>query len=354
MLNIVRGVKKISAWEVWMRNILSSAKATPAWEARDQVLRESAPLTVEQAFELVYGRAITSEEFHCLSKFGVGDATTDLGLLRSVVAAFDRQTYPTPLSLRCGAEQFTTIDFETFKLVLDTSDVSVGRPIMTAKEYEPHLCAFVKSVLRPKMTVVDVGANVGFYTMMFASIVGSTGKVIAFEPNSENNRLILLSLEANKFSQVQLFPFALAESAGSVFFSPMLGSNGGLMPSTSETLTHPNCTVVPCHRLDAMVTEHIDFIKIDVEGAEYRALSGGMELIKRFRPIVTTEFSMEMLPRVSRISGGDFLKWMKGFGYRIHLLTQDRSGQPEITDIDAFLAGWGDLGRIEDLAFLPT
>jgi FkbM family methyltransferase len=246
------------------------------------------------------------------------------------------------------------IDLGSFKLILDKSDISVSREILSLKNYEPHLRAFVERMLKPEMSAIDIGANIGFYTLMFASIVGHRGKVFSFEPNTENSRLILLSLMENDFPQVQLLPFALSNRMEAAFFSPALGSNGAFMPNSRETLTHPNCTVVPCQRLDTVINEPVDFIKVDVEGAEYLVLSGGGELLQRYRPIIVAEFSMEMLPRVSGIGGADFLKWMNSFGYGVHLLCRDGSGMEKVSDIDIFLANWGNPFRIEDLAFIPS
>jgi FkbM family methyltransferase len=311
-------------------------------------------LTPETAFELAYGRPIPSSGRERLAYAGVHPHVGDIGVLRSVIAAFDRQTYPTPITIRFGAAQTETVSLDGFDLVLDTDDLAVSRSILGARNYEVHLRGFVERVLHPGMTVIDIGANIGFYTMLFASIVGQRGKVIAFEPNTENNRLILLSVEKNRFSHVRTFPVALGESPGAVFFSPHIGSNGGLMPSTGETLLDPNCTVVPCLRLDQVIDERLDFIKVDIEGGEYHALLGATKLIEKWHPIITTEFSMEMLPRVSGIAGGDFIRWLQGFGYASYVVARDMSGLKAIDDVDRFVAEWGDPVRIEDLAFWPA
>jgi FkbM family methyltransferase len=311
-------------------------------------------LTAETAFELAYGRPIPPSVREQLAHVGVRPYAGDIGVLRSVIAALDRQTHPTPITIRFGAAQIETVSLDGFSLVLDTDDFAVSHAVLEAGNYEAHLRGFVERVLRPGMTVVDIGANIGFYTMLFASIVGQEGKVIAFEPNTENNRLLLLSVAKNRFSQVRIFPVALGESAGAAFFSPHIGNNGGLMASTEETLLHPNCTVVACLRLDQVIDERVDYIKADIEGAEYRALLGATKLIEKWHPIVTTEFSMEMLSRVSGIAGGDFIRWLQGFGYTPYLLTRDMSGPQVIDDVDCFLANWGDPLRIEDLVFWPA
>ena len=311
---------------------------------------------VEKAFRLAYGRDPLPKDLDWLSGAGVAGTAcgSDLELLRKVIAVCDRQIYPTPVTVRFRAADLAIADMSSFKLVLDKDDISVSRSILGTKDYEFHLRGLVERVLKPGMTAIDVGANVGFYTMLFASIVGPAGRVLAFEPNSENNRLILLSKCENGFDHVQLFPLALSDFTGAAYFSPMIGSNGGLMPNTPATLKHPNCLVVPCQPLDDIFQDHVDFIKVDIEGAEYRALLGAKKILQQYRPVVTTEFSMEMMSRVSGIAGGDFLRWMGRLGYTAHLIPRDGTTLQVISDVDAFLANWGDPVRIEDLAFLPV
>jgi FkbM family methyltransferase len=203
------------------------------------------------------------------------------------------------------------------------------------------------------MCAVDIGANIGYYSMILASLVGETGTVWAFEPNSENCRLILLSKEENHFSQLLLHPLALTKEGGYVYFSPFIGSNGGLLPSVKDTLLNPNCTIVPCAALDTIIPDgQVDFIKADVEGAEYLTLKGAERILRRCRPVVTCEFSLEMINRVSGISGADFLRWMKSLGYSGRVLGNQGKAE-NIDDIDAFLATWGDYIRIEDILFTP-
>jgi FkbM family methyltransferase len=169
----------------------------------------------------------------------------------------------------------------------------------------------------------------------------------------ENCRLLLLSIEKNGFDHVKLFPFALSTTIGASLFYHAQGSNGGIIPTTQESITKPNFSVVPAIRLDTFFSEQIDFIKADVEGAEYLALAGAEELIGRFRPIITSEFCLIMLEPVSGISGSDFLRWMKNFGYRAYVIGRDGAPVEEIGDVDRFRAEWGSDHRIENLAFIP-
>lgn len=308
-------------------------------------------LTKAEAFAIAYGREPTSEK---AARLPSNDEPTAAGQLRSVIASIDRQVLASPITVRFGEGDIVLLDLGGFRLFADRADAAVSVSIVATGDYETHLSGFHKRVVKPGMTVVDIGANVGFYTMLFASLVGERGRVLAFEPNSENCRILLLTIAANNFHQVTLFPFALAEEMAALYFTPAIGSNGLVLPGRKETLLDPNCVVVPSMRLDAVVSGQVDLIKADIEGAEYRALRGAEAIIRRCHPIVTTELSLEMLSRVSGIHGPEFLKWMQGFGYRAYLLGKDGAAVEAIDDVDAFFAGWGSFYRIEDLAFIPA
>lgn len=297
-------------------------------------------------FRLAYGREPDTSARGKLDL--VKPAMTSSGL-RSLISVFDRQTYPTAVSVRFDKSELACAELEGVKLWLDRSDHAVSAAVINHGDYEPHMVAFLKEHVRKDMTVVDIGANVGIFSMLAAS---QGAKVYAFEPNTENCRLILMSAAENGFD-VKLFPLALSDQTGALFFTPHIGSNGGLLPNRVETLSNPNCIVVPAMPLDDLINEPVHFIKADVEGAEYLALKGGERIIREHRPILTIELSMEMARRVSGIDGIEFVRWIQAFGYRGVIIGRDGQNT-KIDDLDAFARQWGDLGRIEDIAFHPT
>jgi FkbM family methyltransferase len=249
-----------------------------ALAARDAALveRESRVEQGIEAFCTAYEREPTPKEIGLLGSYLTAVPVSGRReTLRSIISFFDRQSYHTPVAIRFGQNDLHTVQLGGFKLVCDRLDRAVGRGIINEQHYEPHLTEFVQKNLKPGMTAVDIGANIGFFSMLFSSIVRSNGRVISFDPNTENCRLLLLSKEINGFDNIELYPIALSNMQGVVFFTPAIGSNGGLLPSTSETLMDPNCVVVPCDRLDNVVRGPVNFIKADIEGAEYLALSGG-------------------------------------------------------------------------------
>jgi FkbM family methyltransferase len=221
-------------------------------------------------------------------------------------------------------------------------------------EYEPHLFKLFSETLKPGMVFMDIGANIGFYSMLAASRVGEGGKVISFDPNTENCRLLMLSINKNGFNNVSLYPFALGGKSGYAMFSTHIGSNGGLIPDTEDSLVNPNCVIVPITRLDDLIDEKVDLIKIDVEGAEGLVIEGAKKLIEKHRPIITSEFSLEMLPRVSGMSGKEYLGYFRDQDYATYICERQTQELVAIESVDAFVNGYGEVTRIEDLVFMPV
>ena len=310
-----------------------------------------------EAFVITYDRHPTEGEISLIqtrmAAVPIGHRPRDL--LRSMNCFFDRDFHSTPISIRFGQENLITVDFGDFQMLLDQDDWSVSRHIALTKSYEPWLTSLIRGNVKTGMTAIDVGANIGVHSMLLARIVGPHGKVVSFEPNSENCRLILLNAEKNQFKNIELLPLALSEIRGFALFRTGIGSNGCMQSTTTDTLLDHKCIVVPCERLDALLHDQpIHFIKADIEGAEYRALCGAETILRKQRPIVTAEFSLEMVHRVSGIDGADFLRWMKSLDYRVVLIDRDGITRHDVSDIDALIADWGSYTRIEDLAFIPN
>jgi FkbM family methyltransferase len=130
--------------------------------------------------------------------------------------------------------------------------------------------------------VLDIGASVGYYTLLAARLVGSRGHVYAFEPDPTNLAFLQGHVTQNRFSQVTVLPCALNEQAGTARFG------GGTGTGTSR-LCADGAIEVTVRRLDDVVRElelTPDCLKIDVEGAEVGVLKGGEQAIRKYRPTI--------------------------------------------------------------------
>lgn len=158
--------------------------------------------------------------------------------------------------------------------------------------FERHERAFVARFLKPGMTVVDVGAHAGFYTLLAARSIGSGGRVIAFEPSARERRYLRMHLTLNRCRNVSIEPCALGERTGEADLFVFARSSGcnSFQPSRREQATPVR---VPIRRLDDALAERgvsrVDLIKMDIEGSELSALRGAARTFAVSRPALLCE-----------------------------------------------------------------
>jgi FkbM family methyltransferase len=134
------------------------------------------------------------------------------------------------------------------------------------------------------MVAVDVGANIGYFTLLAASLVGTSGRVFAVEPWPANLALLRRFVELNSLSQVSVFGFGLGSSEGSERISQ---ADQNVFNNRTATMAVETGTIltVPVRPLDSCVREwglnQIDLLKIDVDGFETRILQGAKETLER-------------------------------------------------------------------------
>jgi FkbM family methyltransferase len=213
-----------------------------------------------------------------------------------------------------------------FELYASRDDWDVGTAIAQDHTYEPHVTAALQKRLQAGMVFLDIGANIGYFSMLAAGKVGSSGRVFSFEASQKNAILIFLSTRLNKFDNIHVFPFALANHRGTWMYDSH-GSNGSLAPFSTEGDLMPGRSLVYAMTLDELMRDQVraDIVKIDIEGAEYMALEGGTKLLERCRPVIFSEFSPEALRNVSGKSGQDYLDLLRSLNYEFCLLNKTGS-----------------------------
>lgn len=274
--------------------------------------------------------------------------------IRRILGAVEHQATPSPVTIRFGPEDVAVRDFGSFQLLLDRADAALSVHLLH-QAWEPHTTRVMTDLAQPGMTVIDVGANIGWFTMLAASRVGPSGSVIAVEPLSENCRLILGSALMNRFEHVELWPFGLDSHRGWSHFSSHVGSNGGLTPGSHEDLMSGRGMVIPVFALDEILPaeRQVHVVKIDVEGAEHRVVAGAQQTLTRWRPTVISEFSLEMSGRVSGIDPIEYLRWFTMRGWELHVVDRSGSGLRPFSTPEELLAWWPAYLHHEDLLFVP-
>ena len=228
-------------------------------------------------------------------------------------------------------------EIEGFRIYTDPDDALVGGAVR-AGSYEPEVCATFRRLLRPGMSVLDLGANVGFFAMLAASLVGPRGRVLAVEPNPRNARLLEASRRANGFAHVDVLQAAAGCALGLLELNSSYsnGTTSGLADDVASVLSAETVAAVP---LDALIPADrpVAFIKVDVEGAEHLALRGCEAAIRRDRPVIVTEFSPALLPGISGVDGPGYLRWLTGLGYDLSVIRLDGEASPVRDDVEAVM-----------------
>ena len=235
---------------------------------------------------------------------------------RLVRFLFDHRSLPQRV-LRRFAPEPIRVDLPDFRLFVRLDDWAVGARIAVKRSYEPHVTRVLRSFLAPGMSVIDVGANIGYFSMLAASRVGPGGRVLAFDPSPGNVDLLNRSAAANGFTNIETCTVAVADEPGTVTFS-MDDSNGGIQRGEPGV----SAVFVPAVALDRFLPpeQPIDLVKIDIEGCEGLAVRGMRNLLARHRPVVVTEFTPAALPRFSRMSAEEYLDLLRGLGYALRVI----------------------------------
>ncbi len=308
------------------------------------------PRDVFYCFRLLLGRYPYPEEWR-------GHAMRDGEDLRGLVSSFTRTLEYARVAGAAEPAGGAAVlsELEGFRIYSAAEDAGVGRSVRQGT-YEPEVCAQFRRVLRPGMGVLDLGANIGFFALLAASLVGPDGTVLAVEPNPRNVRLLEASRRLNGFGQLSVLQVAAGSSHGLLVLNSSYsnGTTAGLPDDVEGVLA---AETVPALRIDGVIPadRRIDLIKIDVEGAEYPALLGCEATIRAHRPVIVSEFSPGLMPGISGIDGPGYLRWLIGLGYTLSVLRPDGGLDAAGQDVGVVMQAYAACGRDHiDIVAEPT
>jgi FkbM family methyltransferase len=237
-------------------------------------------------------------------------------------------------------------------------DLGVGRPLYTGLQYEPEESTFLERSLKPGMTVIDVGANVGYMALLAAKTVGAGGTVIAIEPDPGNAELLTANVERNGYRNVLIQRCAVGSEPGTaqLYRSAWNMGNHRLNPGAGGQAIAHEAIAVPVRTVDAIVADNrlsrVDVIKMDVEGYEPGVLGGMTSTLARFKPVILTEF----WPYGMRDAGFDpegFLDRCIRAGYEGRTLASPDRRLKTVSDILATLPNQ-DRGTYDNIVLVPS
>jgi len=212
---------------------------------------------------------------------------------------------------------------------LDLADAFVSRGCLI-DQYEPVESAYVRANLHEGNVFVDVGANIGWFTLLAASIVRDTGHVHAFEPRLPTADYLRRSVALNAMQNIVTVHEA---GLGDDTRDYHLGWQRGTTNPGSSCLVEPTLAdgleTIPIRliTLDSLDLARVDLLKMDVEGAEMRAVYGARSTIDRHRPLIISELHPRQLVQVSGVTPKQFLQYFRSIGYEAFILDSVRGGE---------------------------
>jgi FkbM family methyltransferase len=210
-----------------------------------------------------------------------------------------------------------------FRFLADLGDW-LGQYVYLTGGYEPPTAAVIHALVEPGDTVLDIGANAGFFTLLAAARVGPRGRVLAFEPLPGVRRDLEANVGLNRFGNVTIHGAAVSDRKATLtLFEGPQGHKG--LSSLRPIDMAVQSLAVPAIALDDLAGEigPVKLAKIDVEGAELLALVGASKLIARDRPHLVIEFTDEYLRSFGH-SAALLAEWLFDHGYAVYRIEETR------------------------------
>jgi len=196
--------------------------------------------------------------------------------------------------------------------------------LIYCRYFEAREREFLNRFLRPGDVFVDVGANIGLFTLIAAKRVGAEGKVLAFEPTAKSFGRLVDNVQLNEFSNVECLNLALSDSQGYLQLSAggngydawnSLGKVALGQPANSERVEVIDWDHVA--RTRHLSGDSVTMMKIDVEGWEARVLEGGREFFTGpHAPVLQVEFTDDAAEAAGS-SCNALYEHLQSFGYRM-------------------------------------
>ena len=185
--------------------------------------------------------------------------------------------------------------------------------------YEPALTKIVRKYVSEGDVVLDVGANTGYYSLIFSHLVGGTGHVVSFEPTQNFRTLLLRNLDANDVKNVSVQSYGLSDKNNIVEIG--IGDYSATIHASQKEEVNVGCETIEVKRLDDVFDhlnlDRINFVKIDVDGHEFFSMEGAKSILTRYKPKMVIEVS-HLHYLEAGVMVWDFYDYLKNLGCFIY------------------------------------
>jgi FkbM family methyltransferase len=215
-------------------------------------------------------------------------------------------------------------DVQGSLMVLDLSDVGISHELLLTGVHEAESTKQIRREIKSGMTILEIGANIGYYSLIEAQLVGEKGKIYAFEPSPINMKLLKTNIALNSLENiVEAYPYGVgSKTAKRKFYLMSKGNMSSFVPrkedSIIKTLDTIDVEVVSLDKFFGINSVSIDYVRMDVEGFEF-------EVIKGMNRILTSEkcpmgLFIEIHSESLNNNGSsckEFVNYVTNMGYKI-------------------------------------
>jgi FkbM family methyltransferase len=235
-----------------------------------------------------------------------------------------------------GTRKISTLKYK-IKMDLDLNEY-LQSYLYFFGSYELPTLKLIRRLLKSSYTVFDIGANVGYTSLIFAKFIGDTGKIYGFEPEIKNYDTFVKNINLNKLINVYPQKFAVADDNKTIKLYLSKNENDGIHSTLLHTDTlSENYEEVDAIKIDDFVQKNnidiINFVKIDVEGAEIDVIRGMKKVMKELKPIIILEL-VASLQKLKNLTTSEFKKILfNEYDYYPYIITD--KGYLKKVDLDS-------------------
>lgn len=210
-------------------------------------------------------------------------------------------------------EQFIKRLIYSNTMYLNLKDTGISKELAVYKTHEPITTTLLRQEIQKGWHVVDIGANIGYYALQEADLVGKDGLVFAIEPAPETLKLLIRNIESNPYKNINLYDVAIGAENGTatMYFS----DSTNLSSLQHHSYLNGASTIVKVNTLDNLLAneKRIDFVQMDMEGFEVEAIKGMLQILKIHKPEIFLELHSQQAGPDKAIQ---LLETLKELGYK--------------------------------------
>jgi len=229
-------------------------------------------------------------------------------------------------------EGYCIRDVQGSKMYFSLEDPGISRDLLLDGIREPEETRIMQTVLEPSMIVVDVGANIGYYSLMECRAVTEAGHVYAIEPEPHNYATLCRNIILNNYRNIDTFEIGISDSSGSstLYVSKHSNLHNLVTPlhpkSPGSIITIPVCSLDDFVRENGIAPSTINCIRMDIEGYETKALAGMTEILQATHSLILfVEWHPQFIKKIPGCSVKSAMDRLESYGFKVKYATATRA-----------------------------